>query len=183
MAAGLTGALACAAYVSGVIFVPDLTHQAASHHPLAIIPDVITGFAFVALAVTLPGLATLTRLPRWAMYLSAAGCAFIAAIAWMAAPYVPHVMRLITEAQGDQIVHDNDVYFEVFWYPKILLCMVGFIALGIIGWRRRAMPRGACVLLILAGLVSFLAPPWPGGVLAGLALASVARSARPAAKN
>jgi hypothetical protein len=39
------------------------------------------------------------------------------------------------------------------------------------------MPRGVCVLLILAGLVSFLAPPWPGGILAGLALAWMARSA------
>ena len=91
-------------------------------------------------------------------------------------------MRLVTEAQRDQIVNDNDVYFEAFGYPKILLCMVGFIALGIIGWRRRAMPRGACVLLVLAGFVSFLAPPWPGGILAGPALAWMARSAG-AAKN
>jgi hypothetical protein len=37
----------------------------------------------------------------------------------------------LTEA--DQIVNDNDVYFEAYSYPKILLCMVGFIALGIIG--------------------------------------------------
>ena len=89
IAAGLAGAVACAAYVSGVIFLPDLTHEAASHHPLVIISDVITAFAFVALAVTLPGLAALTRLPRWAMYVCAAGCAFIAGIAWMAATYVP----------------------------------------------------------------------------------------------
>jgi hypothetical protein len=66
MAAGLVGALACAAYVSGVIFVPNLGHRAAAHHPLVLIPDLITTFAFVSLAVTLPGLASVTRLPRWA---------------------------------------------------------------------------------------------------------------------
>jgi hypothetical protein len=177
MAAGLVGALACAAYVSGVIFVPNLGHRAAAHHPLVLIPDLITTFAFVSLAVTLPGLASVTRLPRWALYTSAAGCAFIAGLAWMFATYVPHVMRLLTDTQANQAVDDNDVYYELLGYPKILFCMVGFIALAIVGWRRRAIPRGASVLLILAGLVSFLAPPWPGGILAGLALAWVARSA------
>jgi hypothetical protein len=37
--------------------------------------------------------------------------------------------------------------------PMIVVCLVGFVALGIISWRRRAISRGACVLLMLA---------WPG---------------------
>lgn len=176
-AAGLVGAIACAAYVSGVIFVPDLGHKVSSHHPLVLIPDMIATLAFAVLAIALPGLAGLTRLPRWTLYVSATACAFIAAITWTFATYVPHVISLVSEEQATAFVNTGDVYMEIFGYPKTLLCMVGFIALGVIGWRRKALARGASILFILAGLVSFLSPPWPGATLAGLAFAWLARSA------
>jgi hypothetical protein len=52
-------------------------------------------------------------------------------------------------------------------------------ALAITGWRRGVASRGACALLALAGLVSLLLEPFPpGGLLAGIALAWTARSAR-----
>ncbi len=41
------------------------------------------------------------------------------------------------------------------------------------------MPKGAAVLLILAGVASLLGPFPPVGLLSGLALAWLARSARP----
>jgi predicted branched-subunit amino acid permease len=67
---------------------------------------------------------------------------------------------------------------DLFWAPKILLGLVGFLALAIAGWRRRAISRGACVLLVLTAVVSLLPPYPPTGILAGLAIAWAARSAR-----
>jgi hypothetical protein len=61
--------------------------------------------------------------------------------------------------------------------PMTVTCLVGFVAAGIAGWRRHAMPRGACVLFIVAGLVSLIGTFPPAGLLAGLALAWTARSA------
>jgi hypothetical protein len=76
-------------YIAGVIFAPDLSFRETAHHPVVIIPDVLTTLAFLTLAVALPGLAGRTRLPKWALYISAAGCAFMGAIAWVGATYVP----------------------------------------------------------------------------------------------
>lgn len=52
-----------------------------------------------------------------------------------------------------------------------------FTALAVTGWRRRAIPRGACVLLVIAGVASLMGPFPPVGFLGGLALAWTARSA------
>jgi len=178
VAAGLVGALACAAYVSSVIFLPDLGPSNAGTHPLVLTANLITALAFGGLAFALPRLAGLTRLPLWTLYTSAAACAFIAAPALTFATYGNHVKGVLTAAQAEQLANDSSVYFDLLLYPKVLLALVGFVAIAIIGWRRRAFSRGASVLLALAAIVSLLPPPWPGGVLAGLALAWVARTAR-----
>ena len=178
VAAGLIGALACAAYVSSVIFLPDVGARTAGTHPLVLTANLITALAFGGLAFALPRLAGLTRLPQWTLYTSAAACAFIAAPALTFATYGNHVKAVLTDAQAEQLTNNGSVYLDLLSYPKILLAVVGFVALAVIGWRRRTFSRGASVLLALAAIVSLLPPPWPGGVLAGLALAWVARTAR-----
>lgn len=100
---------------------------------------------------------------------------------WAMGTYVPHALGFVTDAQARLISdQENSIYGELFSDPKTLACMVGFIGVGVIGFLRRAASRWACALLVLAGVVSFLAPPWPGGALAGFALAWIARTARTA---
>jgi hypothetical protein len=174
--AGFVGSLACLVYVAGVVIPLGENERAVAHHPLVLIPDIVTAAAFIVLAVTLPALAASAKLPVWALYASAAGCAFMAAISWVGATFLPHVMTVISEDQAHEVSFGSDVYMDLFGLPKIVLCMVGFLALGIVGWRRKAIPVGAAILLILGGLVSFLGTPWPAGVFAGAGLAWIARS-------
>jgi hypothetical protein len=77
-------------------------------------------------------------------------------------------------------LNDASFLFGLMLYPMGIAAMVGFVSLAVVGWRRRAMSRGACVLLVLAGLASLLGPFPPVGLLAGVALAWTARSARSA---
>ncbi|WP_433200277.1 hypothetical protein ACQP00_28470 [Dactylosporangium sp. CS-047395] len=127
--------------------------------------------------MTLPRLAPATRLPGWALQIAAAGCAFIAAGAWTMTMYANHVLVLLTDEQVEQLVNRSGTYLDLFWLPKMVLCVAGFAALAIAGWRRRAISRGACALLGLAAVVSLLPPHPPTGVLAGLALVWAVRSA------
>jgi glucan phosphoethanolaminetransferase (alkaline phosphatase superfamily) len=171
-AAGLAGAVAFAGYM-GPFLLSEPSTQEYTRSPLVITSGVVATLAFVALAVTLPGLARAVRLPSWALYVTAAGCAFVAAMAWAWATMGTHVVDLLTEAQ----LEETSVWFEMIWVPKVVLCGVGLIALAVTGWRRHAVSRGAAVLLGLAGLASLLPAHPPGAVLAGIALAWCARSA------
>jgi len=184
VAAGLIAGIACAAYVLTVIFIADPGPVASSRLPMHLAGNAIATCAFIALTLTLPALAVNTRLPRWALLTSAVGCALCAAMTWAMGTYVPHALGFVTDAQARLISdQENSIYGELFGAPKTLACMVGFIGVGVIGFLRRAASRWACALLVLAGVVSFLAPPWPGGALAGFALAWIARTARPTANS
>ncbi|TMR90881.1 hypothetical protein [Nonomuraea basaltis] len=181
VAAGLLGALGSALHVASVIVLPGLTHLDAARHPVVLIANVLGAIAFTFLAITLPATPTLDRLPRWALYLTAAGCCAVAGLMWVHVTRIPHLLGWLTEAQARQAVDQPTLYSFLISLPKQLLLLAGLIGLAVAGWRHRLISRGACVLLILAGLVSaFLEPPWPGAVLTGLALAWTARSARPA---
>ena len=60
--------------------------------------------------------------------------------------------------------------------PNMVLCLVGFIALAVAGWRQRSLPRSSSVLLVLAGLVSVFPAYPPGLLLASAALFIASRS-------
>ena len=60
--------------------------------------------------------------------------------------------------------------------PKMVLGLVGFIALGLAGWRQRSLPRSSSVLLVLAGVASLWPPYPPGLLLASIALFIASRS-------
>jgi len=61
----------------------------------------------------------------------------------------------------------------------MVLCGIGLLTLAIVGWRRRIVARPACVLLVLAAIVSALLGAYPpGALLAALALAWTARTAK-----
>lgn len=59
--------------------------------------------------------------------------------------------------------------------PKSLLCLTGFLAIAIAGWRRRSIPRTAAVLLGVAGILSIWPPYPPGLIVASIAFFIISR--------
>lgn len=173
-AAAVAGAIGCAGYISTIFLLSDLAVRDAARSPLTITSNLVVAIAFAVLAATLPGLVAAARLPRWAGLFAAIGCAFVAANAWGTATLAVHAAGLLSDAQVEQ----NSGWFTLFQAGQTLPSAIGFIALGIVGWRRHAMSRGAGILLLVAGVISLLPAYPPGAVLAGLALAWTARTAR-----
>jgi hypothetical protein len=181
-AAGLVGALGSAGYIAGRFLLSGFTSQQTQTAPVTVTECLLTGLAYIAVAVMLPGLATVTRLPRWVLSLAAAGYAYIAIQAWVYGTLNPELASRLPAAEYEQIGQHPHFYFQLFELSTGVACVVSFIALAVVGWRRRAMSRGACVLFVLAGLASLLGPFPPVGLLAGLALAWTVRSAAPASQ-
>jgi hypothetical protein len=177
-AAGLAGAVACAAVIASWFLFANLTRADATLEPLSVVGGLIAGAAFAVLAATLPSLSATGRLPRTPLVLAALACAFLAIPAWTSGTVLPHLAAHTTAAQYEQLGH-ADFRLLLLDLPMIVLGIVGFISLAVAGWRRRAIPRGASVLLILAGLATLMGDFPPAGVLAGLALAWTARSLPP----
>jgi hypothetical protein len=185
VAAASIGAIGAAAFISTFVLLSGIRGRLAVQAPLSVTAEMLVALGFVVLAIALPGLAAYTRFPRWALLVSAFGCAFVAATAWASATMGVAVAGVVTDAQWATTSADPEwsnpasVMMLVGALPKMLLCGVGFAALAVTGWRRGVASRGACVLLALAGLVSLLLEPFPpGALLAGIALAWTARSAR-----
>jgi hypothetical protein len=176
-AAALIGALGSGGYVAGLFLLSGMTSAEAQRAPITIVECMLAGLAYVALAVTLPQLGGLTRLPRWALSLAAAGCAFIAVQAWGFATLIANLAQVLP-ADTFENAGKETLLMQLFLLPSMLICLVGFVSLAIVGWRRKVMSRGASILLILAGLIALLGPFPPVGLLGGLALAWTARSAR-----
>jgi hypothetical protein len=176
--AGLAAAVACAANIAGWFLLADLSHAQLDRAPVTIVEALIAGLAFLGLAVSLPGLASSTRLPRWALTLAAVACGFIAIPAWAFGSIVAHLATQLPEAQFDA-VGEPTLLLMLLNLPAMALGLIAFVALAIVGWRNRAMSRGACILLFIAGLVALIPDFPPVGLLAGLAFAWTARSSRP----
>lgn len=178
-AAALVGAVASAGYVSGVVFTSGMSDAEAQRAPLTVVESLLTGGAYVVLAISLLGLAAGSRLPRWPLALAATACAFVAIQAWTIGTVFAWLASELPEAQFDSISQDTFL-FSLFIYPMGLFCLVGYTALAIVGWRRGAFSRGASVVLILAGLAALLGPFPPTGLLGAVGLAWLARSLKAA---
>jgi hypothetical protein len=133
--------------------------------------------------VALPGLAAATRLPHWSLALAALACTFTAIPAWAFGTVLPHVAANVSAAQFDDLGH-ADFLLALLSVPMQALTLVGFTALAVLGWRRRAFSRGAAVVLMLAAVAGALTGEWPiVGVLAGAATAWAARTAKATQDN
>jgi hypothetical protein len=169
-------ALGALSFIAVIIFSPDLTDREAYKSPGSVVAGIAATFGLVIMMFSL--LRWRTPLPNWAILTAAAGMFFAAANAW----YVGTVAVAVADATTDTPFEDIG---DSSWYlagsaPKMLLCLVGFVALGIIGWRQRSIPRAAAGLLVLAGLASVVIPPFPPGVLlASIAFYLIAGSAAP----
>ena len=138
----------------------------------------IPGLAYLVIAVSLPGLAGRTRFPRWALTLAATACGFVAIPAWAFGSIIAHLATQLPEAQFDAVGKPTFLLM-LLNLPAMVLGLIAFVTLAIVGWRNRAMSRGACVLLFIAGLVALIPDFPPVGLLAGVAFAWTARSSRP----
>jgi hypothetical protein len=175
-AAGLAGALGGGGFIAGLFLLHDLSPAQMQRAPVTVAECLIAGLAYIAMAISLPALAGGTRLPRWALSTAAIGCAFIAIQAWADGTVIAQVAGNVSDAEFDRL-GEGTFPLLLLSIPMTVTCLVGFAALGIAGWHRRPMPRGACVLLVLAGLASLTGSFPPIALLAGLALVWTARSA------
>jgi hypothetical protein len=165
-------ALGSVAYMS----MTSLPGREAYLHPVNTMGGIGATIGVVVLALTLVRWRT-TTLPAWAILCTAAGLAMIAPHAWFSATGVRAVAGQVDNAEFERL------FFEQPWMlammvPKAMLCLVGFIALGLAGWRQRSLPRSSSVLLILAGVLSIWPPYPPGLLLASTALFIASRSMR-----
>jgi hypothetical protein len=169
-------ALGCLGYIS----LNGDTPRESFSNPVNTVAGIAATLGAVVLAQTLAKWRT-TTLPAWALTVSAAGLVMVAANSWFAGTGIRAVADHTSNEQF------KDLIFEAPWLiamsvPNMVLCLVGFNAVAVAGWRQRSLPRSSSVLLVLAGLLSVL-PAYPPGLLfasAALFIASrsMARSCR-----
>jgi hypothetical protein len=173
-AGGLIGAVGAAAAISGVAFTSDLSMREGARSPLSFTANVLIAVGFLITALALAGRPDDLGMPRWAVLVSAAGCAMVSAVAWGMATFGVETAGLVTDEQWEH----PGVMLVVAFVPKMILCAVGFGAFAVVGWRTRTLSRSACILLGFAAVVSgLIAPHQPGALVGGLALVWAARSA------
>ena len=177
--AAVAGAISSAAFILGFVLLSDQSQREASMSPYTLTVNVVTVLAFSALAVTIPSLARSLDVPRWVTYTCAAACAGVAAFAWSLTTVGSHHASRVSD---DEFL-EFSTYLTLLPAPKMLLGLVGFTAFGIIGWRRRAVPRVASVLLVLGGLTSLWWAYPPATIFVGIAFALIARSAETSASG
>jgi hypothetical protein len=176
-AAALTGVVASAGGLAGWFVLADPGKASAARAPITVIECVLAGLAFVVLAVSLPSLARVTRLPLWALSFAGMACAFIAIEAWAFGTVIAHLAHEVSAAQFDQLGKPTFLSL-LLRLPMQVLAPIAFVTLAVVGWRRAAMPRAASVLLAIGGVSAIIGDFPPVGLLAGLALAWTARSAQ-----
>lgn len=170
--AALVAALSSAAFIAGFALLAGQSQREATLSPYTLTINVLTTLAFSGLALTIPGLARVLDVPRWIVYTCAAACAAVAAMSWSLMTLANHHA---TQVSDDEFL-EFTMYLNLFPAPKMVLGLVGFVALGVIGWRRRSVPRGACVLLVIAGITSLWWAYPPATIFAGLAFLWIAKS-------
>lgn len=165
-------ALGSVAYIS----LTGLPPREAYLHPVNTVGAMSATIGVVVLALALVRWRT-TTLPAWAILCAAAGLVMIAPDAWFDATGVRAVAGQVDNAEFERLFF-AEPWVMAMSVPKAVLGLVGFIALGLAGWRQRSLPRSSSVLLVLAGVASVWPPYPPGLLLASAALFIASRSAR-----
>ena len=133
--------------------------------------------AAIGIAIILQALARQRAFgPSWALTTASAGLLFTAAIAWFNGTGIVAVANGTTDAQFDDI--GTSAWIVIMAAPKMILGLVGFLALAVTGWRDRSLSRPASILLALGALASLLPPFPPGVLLVSIGLILVARDLR-----
>ncbi|GAA1389472.1 hypothetical protein GCM10009613_28440 [Pseudonocardia kongjuensis] len=174
-AGGLVTAVGAAAYVSAHVLLAGMSGREAVGSPLCVTANLVMTAGLVTLVLGLPSFGARSGLPRVAVAVAVAACVFAAANAWSMGTELAGLTGLVTDAQWEAMDNPMVLLSRV---PKMVLGLVGFGALAVAGWRRRAFSRGACVLLALGAVVGLLPPHQPGALVAGVALGWAALTVR-----
>jgi hypothetical protein len=142
-------------------------------HPLSIVSGAVTTIGIMLLSLAL--MRSRTTLPGWAVASSAAGLWVAGATAWSSSTVMVAVAVKTDNGLFEKILF-NSPWLFVQMGPKSLLCLVGFLALAISGWRNQSISRPAAAALGVAGVLSIWPPYPPGLILASLALFLIARA-------
>jgi hypothetical protein len=143
-------------------------------NPVSTVAGAVVTVGAVVLALTLAKWRT--ALPAWALMVAAAGLVIVAANAWFQATGIRAISDHTTDQEFERLIFEAPWIF-VMHVPKMVLGLVGYVALGVAGWRQRSLPRSSSVLLVLAGVASLWPPYPPGLLLASAALFIASRSA------
>jgi hypothetical protein len=146
-------------------------------HPINAPASALAALGATILALTLAAWRP-DGLPRWATQVAAAGMVFVAAGAWLSATVL---VSLAQTSPDDEtfLAAGASAWALAFFAPKAIQ-LVAFLAMAVTGWRTRAIPRAACVVLVPAALLSLWPPFPPGGILAALAFFVISRRPMPA---
>lgn len=174
---GVVTLAACTAYIGSFAVLAGSTMREGMSSPLTVTVNVVAAIGFVGLAFAVPDLVRELGLPRWLALTSGLACAAVAAMAWALATVVPAFAGTVPEGAFENAAGEPLVI--LVGVPKMVLGLVGFGALGVLGWRRRVLPRALAGLFVVAGAAALVWPYPPGGILASIALLWLARTAVP----
>jgi hypothetical protein len=142
-------------------------------NPVSTVAGITATVGVVILSLTLARWRT--TLPTWALLVAAAGLMIVAANAWFLATGIRAISDHTTDQEFERLIFEAPWIF-VMHAPKMVLGLVGYVALGVAGWQQRSLPRPSSVLLVLAGVASLWPPYPPGLLLASAALFIASRS-------
>jgi hypothetical protein len=170
----ILAALGSLGYISSVIFAGDLSNREAFETPLNAIVGITAtaGLVLIALAMGRGGVLG----TGWPVLVATAALIFTIANSWFFGVGILAFTDVVSDEQFDTIV--NDGRLVLMTAPKMLLALIGFVALGLAGWRSGSMPRAAAVFLVLGGIVSVWPPYPPGIVLFSIGVFIAARALR-----
>lgn len=169
--AGVLTALASAAFIASFPFYPDDSFNEVIRSPYVVTVNLLAASGLMGIAVLLPS-ALAGRVPGWVRYVAAAAAGAAATLPWTMGTFAADLARYVTEEE----LNDLGVLAVVAGLPKMLLGLVGFVALGVLGRRRGIFGRPVAGLFVVAGVASLMWPYPPAGVLGGLAVLGLARA-------
>ncbi|HMO53747.1 MAG TPA: hypothetical protein PJ994_04520 [Tepidiformaceae bacterium] len=160
-------------YVSVIIFGSDLSNRESFEAPVNLVGCIAATLGLMLAAVGMLHGGIPAR--PWITAVASAALFFAAANTWFFGTGILAVTGAVSNEQFDDVIATNGFLWMAL--PKMVLGLVGFVALGIHGWRSRTIPRIAGVFLVLGGF-AFVVPPFPPGVI--LASIGLFIAARPA---
>ena len=165
----LIAALGSAGYmVTYYIALSDRSDREVTASGVATGFNVVIAVALVGLAVTLPS--ALPRLGRTPVHLAAAALALTGATMLAFGTLGAIFASSVTDVVWDAAPDEHAVTFLLLFLPKMVTGLVGFVALAVMGRRRRVISTAQAVVLGMAGLALAAPPPPPGALLASLAI-------------
>lgn len=157
----------------GYISLNGFPPREAAAHPLALTAGFVASVGILILSLAL--MRWRTDLPGWTVVSSAAGLWFAGPLAWGWSTTFAAAAANTDNALFETLFFESPLVL-LGTVPKALLCLVGFLAMAITGWRRRCVPRLAAVVLGIAAVLSLWPPYPPALILASLAFFLIARS-------